>query len=156
MHQKLIQFNKTLRATRSDIPALEAGDIVKIFRKIKEAGKERTQIFQGMVIAVKGGQSSSPMLTVRKVSSGVGVELVFPLYSPQIEKIELMKRTKARRGKLYYVRTKSAKVLGKKLKEVPFAVGKAGAEVSEMMKEAKQVTEVSAESTTKAQSEEKV
>ncbi|MEP7162937.1 MAG: 50S ribosomal protein L19 [Candidatus Moraniibacteriota bacterium] len=136
MHQKLIQFNKAIRATRTDLPSLEAGDVVKIHRKIKESGKERTQMFQGMVIAVKGGQSSSPTITVRKVSSGVGVELVLPLYSPQIEKIDFVKRTKAGRGKLYYVRTKSAKVLGKKLKEVPFAVGKAATEVADAMKAA--------------------
>ena len=135
MHQELIQFNKNIRASRTDLPTLQAGDVVKISRNIKEGGKERTQVFQGMVIAVKGGQSSSPTITVRKVSSGVGVELVLPLYSPQIGKVELLKRTKARRGKLYYVRTKSTKVLGKKLKEVPFEIGKSGAEISEMMKE---------------------
>jgi large subunit ribosomal protein L19 len=137
MHQKLIEFNKNLRSMRTDLPDLQAGDVVKVRRKIKEGEKTRIQMFQGMVIAIKGGQSSSPMVTVRKVSSGIGVELIFPLLSSQVESIELMKRTKARRGKLYFVRTKSARVIGKKLKEVPFEIGKAGQDVKDIVKEVK-------------------
>ena len=75
-------------------------------------------MFQGSVIAIKGGQSASRTITVRKVSDGVGVELILPLSSDQIQKIEFVKRTTARRSKLYFVRDKSAKVLSKKLKEV--------------------------------------
>lgn len=144
MRQELVQFNQSLRTKRTDLPELQAGDVVKIYRNIKEAGKERKQMFQGMVIAVKGGQSSSPTITVRKVSSGVGVELVLPLLSSQIDRIELVKRTKARRGKLYYVRTKSAKVIGKKLKEVAFEVGKAGQEVKDVVKEVKEAVQAEA------------
>lgn len=118
MQQKLISFNLKQRKPL-DTPELQAGDVVKIFRKIKEGSKERLQSFQGTVIAIKGGQSSSKTITVRKVSFGVGVEIVFPLSSPQIEKIEFVKRTRARRAKLYFVRDKSVKVLSKKLKEVP-------------------------------------
>ncbi|MEI8096880.1 MAG: 50S ribosomal protein L19 [Candidatus Moraniibacteriota bacterium] len=118
MQQKLISFNLKQRKPL-EIPELQAGDVVKIFRKIKEGSKERLQSFQGTVIAIKGGQSSSKTITVRKVSFGVGVEIVFPLSSPQIEKIEFVKRTRARRAKLYFVRDKSVKVLSKKLKEVP-------------------------------------
>lgn len=117
MHQKLIAFNLKQRKT-TGLPELRAGDVVKISRKIKEGNKERLQAFQGTIIAINGGQSSSQTITVRKVSFGVGVELVLPLSSPQIEKIEFVKRTRARRAKLYYVRTKSVKVLSKKLKEV--------------------------------------
>ncbi len=117
MDQKLIEFNLSQR--RTDIPPVRTGDVVRVTRKIKEGGKERTQIFEGMIIAKKGGQSSSPTLTVRKVSFGVGVEFIFPVDSPQIEKIEFVKRTKAGRSKLYYVRDKSAKVLSRKLKEIP-------------------------------------
>ncbi|MFZ2187280.1 MAG: 50S ribosomal protein L19 [Candidatus Moraniibacteriota bacterium] len=117
MQQKLISFNLKQRKPL-DTPELQAGDVVKIFRKIKEGSKERLQSFQGTVIAIKGGQSSSKTITVRKVSFGVGVEIVFPLSSPQIEKIEFIKRTRARRAKLYFVRDKSVKVLSKKLKEV--------------------------------------
>jgi large subunit ribosomal protein L19 len=77
MHQKLVEFNKTLRASRADLPVLQAGDVVKVRRKIKEGEKTRIQMFQGMVIAIKGGQSSSQTVTVRKVSSGIGVILFF-------------------------------------------------------------------------------
>ena len=117
MHQKLISFNLEQRKPIST-PPLQAGDVIKIYRKIKEGAKERVQMFQGTVIALKGGQSSSRTVTVRKISDGIGVELILPLSSPQIEKIEFVKRTSARRAKLYYVRDKSAKVLSKKLKEV--------------------------------------
>ncbi|MDO8566362.1 MAG: 50S ribosomal protein L19 [Candidatus Moranbacteria bacterium] len=122
MHQKLISFNLKQRKS-SGTPELRAGDVVKISRKIKEGGKERVQSFQGTIIAINGGQSSSKTITVRKISFGVGVELVIPLSSPQIEKIEFVKRTRARRAKLYYVRDKSVKVLSKKLKEVAIKSG---------------------------------
>ncbi len=145
MNQKLVAFNQNLRTARTDLPQLQAGDVVKVRRKIKEGEKIRTQMFQGMVIALKGGQSSSQMVTVRKVSSGIGVEIIFPLLSSQVESIELVKRTKARRGKLYFVRTKSAKVIGKKLKEVPFEIGKAGKEVKDVVKEVRAAAQASAE-----------
>lgn len=122
MHQKLISFNLKQRKALA-IPELRAGDVVKISRKIKEGGKERLQAFQGTIIAINGGQSSSKTITVRKISFGVGVELVLPVSSPQIEKIEFVKRTRARRAKLYYVRDKSVKVLSKKLKEVAVKSG---------------------------------
>ncbi len=117
MYKKLVEFNKELRKKVS-LPELHSGDMIKVYRKIKEGGKERLQMFQGMVIAIKGGQSSSLMVTVRKVSFGIGVELVLPLLSPTIDKIEILKSTKSRRSKLYFVREKSAKVLSKKLREV--------------------------------------
>jgi len=119
MHQKLISFNLKQRKAFSELPELRAGDVVKISRKIKEGAKERIQIFQGTIIALKGGQSASRTVTIRKVSDGIGVELILPLSSDQIQKIEFVKRTTARRSKLYFVRDKSAKVLSKKLKEVP-------------------------------------
>lgn len=122
MDKKLISFNLDQRKPLST-PELRAGDMIKIHRKIKEGSKERTQIFQGTIIAIKGGQSSSKTITVRKVSFGIGVELIFPLSSPQIEKIEFVKRTSARRAKLYFVRTKSVKVLSKKLREVAVKAG---------------------------------
>ena len=117
MYKKLVEFNKELRKKVS-LPELHSGDMIKVYRKIKEGGKERLQMFQGTVIAIKGGQSSSLMATVRKVSFGIGVELVLPLLSPTIDKIEILKSTKSRRSKLYFVRDKSAKVLSKKLREV--------------------------------------
>ena len=117
MDQKLIAFNLSQR--RTDLPPVRTGDIIRVTRKIKEGGKERLQVFEGMIIAKKGGQSASPTITVRKISFGVGVEIIFPLNSPQVEKIDFVKRTKAGRSKIYYVRHKSAKVLSRKLKEIP-------------------------------------
>lgn len=117
MYKKLVEFNKELRKKVS-LPELHSGDMIKVYRKIKEGEKERLQMFQGTVIAIKGGQSSSLMVTVRKMSFGVGVELVLPLLSPTIDKIEILKSTSSRRSKLYFVRDKSAKVLSKKLREV--------------------------------------
>lgn len=122
MHQKLISFN--LKQRKAQETELKAGDMIKLFRKIKEGNKERVQVFQGTIIAIKGGQSSSQTITIRKVSFGVGVELVIPLSSPQVEKIEFVKRTRARRAKLYFVRDKSVKVLSKKLKEISVKAGR--------------------------------
>lgn len=107
MQKKVIEFNQVQRAKQ--MPEFNAGDVVKVHRKIKEGDKERVQVFEGLVIAVKGGQSSSPTITVRKVSNGVGVELIIPVYSPNIEKIEQVKTAKVRRAKLYYLRGLTAK-----------------------------------------------
>ncbi len=87
----------------------QPGDIVKVHKKIKEGDKERIQIFEGIVIALKGKQSSSPTLTVRKVSDGIGVEMILPVLSPGIEKIELVKKTPVRRAKLYFMRKSGSK-----------------------------------------------
>jgi large subunit ribosomal protein L19 len=116
MKKEIIEFNKTQRTTK--MPDLRSGDVVRVHRKIIEGGKERIQIFEGMIIAIKGRQSSSPTITVRKVSGGVGVELILPIHSPMIAKIEPVKRAKVRRSKLYYIRTKSAKSLRMKYKEL--------------------------------------
>lgn len=116
MQKKMVEFNMTQRT--SQVPDLQTGDVVKVYRKIVEGGKERIQMFQGMIIATRGGQSSSPTITVRKVSNGVGVELVLPVHSPMIEKIELVKKAKTRRSKLYYIREKTAKSLKLKYKDI--------------------------------------
>ena len=91
-----------------NIPALAPGDTVKVSAKIVEAEKERTQLFQGVVIKVRhGGVGSS--FTVRRVTHGVGVERTFPLYSPLVEKVEVVRHGKVRRAKLYYLRGLSAR-----------------------------------------------
>lgn len=116
MQRKVIEFNNSQK-TKS-MPEFQAGDVIRVFRKIKEGEKERIQIFEGIIIAIRGGQSSSPMITVRKVSAGVGVELVLPVLSPNIEKIELVKRARVRRSKLYYLRDISAKKSRMKYKDL--------------------------------------
>jgi large subunit ribosomal protein L19 len=89
--------------TQKEIPSFSPGDTIKVHVKVKEGDKERIQIFQGIVIARKGGGSRS-MFTVRKISGGVGVERMFPLYSPTIDRIEVERHGRVRRAKLYYLR----------------------------------------------------
>jgi large subunit ribosomal protein L19 len=91
------------REARTDLPAFSPGDTIKVHVKVKEGDKERIQIFQGIVISRKGG-GSRQMFTVRKISGGVGVERMFPLYSPSIERIEVERHGRVRRAKLYYLR----------------------------------------------------
>ncbi len=88
---------------RKDIPEMRAGDTVRVHTKIKEGDKERVQVFEGVVIAYRKGRASS-MFTVRKVSYGVGVERMFPVHSPRIEKIEVTGHGEVRRARLYYLR----------------------------------------------------
>lgn len=93
---------------RQDIPEIWPGDQVVVYYKIFEGNKERIQLFKGTVIAVKGS-GAKRTLTVRKVSYGVGVERIFPLHSPMIEKIEVERKGKVRRAKLYYLRERTGK-----------------------------------------------
>ncbi len=88
---------------RTDFPNFKAGDTVKVFLKLKEGEKERIQIYEGVVIAKKHG-SSNATFTVRKISSGIGVEKIFKFNSPMIDKIEVVKFGKVRRSKIYYLR----------------------------------------------------
>ncbi|MBU0987889.1 MAG: 50S ribosomal protein L19 [Proteobacteria bacterium] len=88
---------------RLDLPRFVAGDTVKVHVKIKEGEKERIQAFQGVVISKRGGRSNATF-TVRKVSYGIGVERIFPLHSPAIDKIEVVTRGRVRRAKIYYLR----------------------------------------------------
>jgi large subunit ribosomal protein L19 len=88
---------------------LRSGDTVRVHQKIEEKGKTRIQAFEGLVLARKHGTEAGGTFTVRRVSSGVGVEKVFPLYSPMIDKIEIVKRATMRRAKLYFLRDKVAR-----------------------------------------------
>jgi len=89
---------------RKDIPAMRAGDTVRVHTKIREGDKERIQVFEGVVIAYRKGQPGSSMFTVRKVSYGVGVERMFPVHSPRIDHIEVVSHGQVRRSRLYYLR----------------------------------------------------
>ncbi|MFA6520061.1 MAG: 50S ribosomal protein L19 [Candidatus Paceibacterota bacterium] len=97
----------------------KAGDTINVSSKIlDEKGKYRLQAFEGIVLARKHGTEAGATFTVRKVASGVGVERIFPLYSPMIGKIEITKRARARRSKLYYIRTKAVKDVRRKMRSV--------------------------------------
>lgn len=95
---------------------LRVGDTVKVHQKIEEKGKYRIQIFEGLVLARKHGSEAGATFTVRRVASGVGVEKVFPLYSPMIDTIEITKRSRVRRAKLYYIREKVAREARRQLR----------------------------------------
>jgi len=96
-------FEKAQLNTKN--PDIKPGDSVRVHQKIKEGNKERVQIFEGVVIARKHGKGINSTITVRKVVEGVGVERIFPVHSPSLAKIEVVKSSKVRRSKLYYLRT---------------------------------------------------
>lgn len=101
---------------------IKAGDTVRVHQKIvDEKGKTRIQIFEGVVLARKHGTEAGATFTVRKVASGVGVEKIFPLYSPNIDKIEIVKRAKVRRAKLYYIREKVAREIKRQMRRMSLA-----------------------------------
>jgi large subunit ribosomal protein L19 len=101
----------------------KSGDTVKVYQKIQERGKIRLQAFEGLVLARKHGKEQGATFTVRRVASSVGVERIFPLYSPAIDRIEIIKRAKTRRSKIYYIREKTTKAARKKLKQILFQKG---------------------------------
>jgi len=94
---------------KNQIPSFKAGDTVNVHVKIKEGNKERIQQFQGVVIQRRGKSTNGETFTVRKVSNGVGVERIFPLLSPSIDKIEVLKVGRVRRAKLYYMKGRQGK-----------------------------------------------
>ena len=104
---------------KKDLPHIQPGDMVKVYQKIKEQSKkakqgkqERIQVFEGIILAIKHGKGISGTITVRKMVGDVGVERIFPIHSPNIEKIEIVQRGKRRKAKLYYLRDR----VGKKAK----------------------------------------
>ena len=92
------------------------GDTVRVWQKITEGDKMRLQAFEGMILAHKHGREAGATFTVRCVVDGVGVERIFPLYSPMIDRVELVRRGRARRAKLYYIRDKAAKEIRKQMR----------------------------------------
>ena len=114
MKEKLIELVEK-SYLKSDVPQFKSGDTVAVHYKVKEGNKERIQVFEGVVIRVSG-RSVAKNFTVRKISSGIGVERIIPLNSPLIEKIEVKRIGKVRRSKLYYLRNLSGKAA--RIKEI--------------------------------------
>lgn len=110
MKNKIEKFLKPFLKT--ELPDIRPGDTVRVYQKIQDKDKEKIQAFEGVVIAKKHGKEIGATITVRKIISGIGVEKIFPIHSPTIEKIEILKRGKVRKAKLYYLR----KAKGKKAK----------------------------------------
>jgi large subunit ribosomal protein L19 len=110
-----ITFTPVRRETRAGL-GIRPGDTVRVAQKIQEKGKSRTQRFEGVVLGVRHRREPGATFTVRRVSSGIGVERIFPLYSPSITKIEIVKRARMRRAKLGYIRTKAAREAKRQLR----------------------------------------
>jgi large subunit ribosomal protein L19 len=117
MEKTKAQFTPVDMVSRKKLD-FKAGDTVRVWNKIQEKGKTRLQAFEGLVLSRKHGTESGATFTIRKVASGVGVERIFPLYSPNIDKIEVLRKSKTRRSKLYYIRTKAVKEVKKRLKSI--------------------------------------
>jgi len=118
MNSRVISPVKTEERAKLD---LRSGDTVVVWQKIQEKGKTRLQAFEGLVLARKHGSEAGATFTVRRIASGVGVEKIFPLYSPMIDKIEIVKRSKVRRAKLYHIRDKAAKEVRRQMRNERFA-----------------------------------
>ncbi len=97
---------------------IRPGDTVRVHQKVVEKGKTRLQVFEGLVLAVKHGTEAGATFTVRATMSGIGVEKIFPLYSPVIDKIEITRRSKVRRAKLYFIREKVAREVRRQLRNM--------------------------------------
>src|SRR3989344_8663329 len=110
----LIQYFNSNNTVGKELPDIRPGQTIKVHQKIKDGNKTRTQVFEGIVIARKHGKGPNATITVRKISNGVGVERIFPIHVPTVEKFEIVKISKIRRAKLYYLRGKSARETRKK------------------------------------------
>lgn len=102
---------------KEDIPQFKSGDTVTVGVKVIEGEKSRIQLFKGVVIAISAGSGSSKTFTVRKISNGVGVERIFPIHSPNIDSLKVIKEGKVRRAKLYYLRDRKGKAARVKIKQ---------------------------------------
>lgn len=120
---------------------IRPGDTVRVHQKIKDKDKTRIQIFEGLVLARKHGDEPGATFTVRKVASGVGVEKVYPLYSPLIDKIEIAKRAKVRRAKLYYIRDKVAREIKRQMRRMTLVTLATESEAEAAVREAKKSEE---------------
>ena len=134
-------LEKFKKEQEKNIPDIRPGDTLKIHQKIKEGEKERIQIFEGIVIARKHGTGISATITVRKIVDGVGVERIYPMNSPSIEKIEVVRHGKVRRSKLYYLRTAKGKKARLKRKDFAVAIADKPAQEQAVVAEETPATE---------------
>lgn len=132
---------------------IKAGDTVRVHQRIQEKGKTRIQIFEGVVLARKHGTEPGATFTVRKVASGVGVEKIFPLYSPNIDKIEIVKRAKVRRAKLYYIREKVAREIKRQMRRMSLVTLATESEAEAAARQAAQEAQAAEEAEKAAQAE---
>jgi large subunit ribosomal protein L19 len=107
MENQIAEF--TLPNKKTTLPVIKAGDTVRVYQKYKDKDKDKIQMFEGLVMCRKHGNETGAAITVRKIASGVGVEKIFPLHSPIVDHIEVIKIGKVRRAKVYYMRTAKGK-----------------------------------------------
>ncbi len=134
---KIKTFNQ--KSLKTNLPALRAGMKARVWQKIKEGDKERLQAFEGTIIATKHGKGKTAAFTIRKISGGIGVERVFPLHAPTIEKIEVLSQAKVRRAKLFYLRGRVGKKSKMKQVELAEVVAPAPTKEKEMAPAAEEV-----------------
>lgn len=132
---------------------IRPGDTVRVWQKIKEKEKTRLQAFEGIVLAVKHGTEAGATFTVRRTTGGVGVEKIYPLYSPMIDRIEIIKRSRVRRAKLYYIRDKVAREIKRQMRNARFLNVSTESDIEEktkLEKEAEEATKKAEEEAKKA------
>ena len=139
---------------------VRAGDTVRVHQKIQDKGKTRLQVFEGLVLARKHGDEPGATFTVRKVVDSIGVEKIFPLYSPLIDKIEIIRRSKVRRAKLYYIREKVAREIRRQMRRMRLMGLSTESETEAGLRVAKEAEEenarVALEAQAKAEAEAKI
>jgi len=133
-----LKIQELQKQAKKKVPALATGMTVRVHQKIKEGEKERVQIFEGIIIKISAGDGINKSITVRKVVEGVGVEKIFPIHAPVVVKIEVKKKSKVRRSKLYYMRNrfgKAARLRGKFVSDEEEKIEKEVAESAEQLAE---------------------
>lgn len=134
---------------------IKAGDTVRVHQKIQDKGKTRIQIFEGTVLARKHGDEPGATFTVRKVASGVGVEKIFPLYSPLIDKLEIVRRSKVRRSKLYFIREKVNREIKRQMRRMRLVTMATESEAEATAREAEEAKQADEEAAKAAEAEAK-
>ena len=132
---------------------IKSGDTVRVHQKIQDKGKTRIQIFEGLVLARKHGNEPGATFTVRKVVDGIGVEKIFPLYSPLIDKIEIVRRSKVRRSKLYYIREKVAREIKRQMRRMKLVSLSSESETEVAQRAEDEAKRVEEEATAKAEAD---
>lgn len=129
---------------------IRAGDTVRVHQKIEDKGKTRIQVFEGLVLARKHGNEAGATFTVRKVVDGIGVEKIFPLYSPRIDKIEIIRRSTVRRAKLYYIREKVAREIKRQMRRMHLMSASTESEIEAKAHQEKKAAEEAAQAAEEA------
>lgn len=138
MQQLGIKISSVNMESRKEL-GIRPGDTVRVWQKIQEKGKTRLQAFEGVVIAHKHGSEAGATFTVRRVAGSVGVEKIYPLYSPMIDKIEIVRRSKVRRAKLYHIREKVAREIKRQMRKMNIVNLSSASDTEEQAEEVKRV-----------------